>query len=648
MENQGDNQMQLERAENAPFQRQFQMFLKSDEKNSFVQLLENTIQNQQDQVEVTDTKADLVRVKQEHSQVNEGFNVERNQLPAMEKKLGNQMRDFAFQGELPSIYQKFERKFEKVTFKPVVERRNQDQAKDEELTSLRGQLAETRNQNKAKDEQVGFFHAQLVHTRNQNEAKDEELTFLRAQLNENQAMAEQSVFLCAQLEETRDQDQAKDEELTFLRAQLAETRNQNDTKDEELTSLRDQLAEARNQNQAMVEPLRSFRAQLVETSNQNEAKDEELTFLRAQLKENQAMVEQSVFLRVQLQAKDEELTSLRAQLAETRNQNDTKDEELTSLRDQLAEARNQNQAMVEPLRSFRAQLVETSNQNEAKDEELTFLRAQLKENQAMVEQSVFLRVQLQAKDEELTSLRAQLAETRNQNQAMAERLRSSHAQVLTRRSQNREVQKNEGLDWILKREEIDLMKKKIGDGGWGTVEVGKFRGTEVAVKKIHNLIISDYSRGLFEREMTIASRCRHPCLVQFIGATNDNGCPLFIMELLETDLRALITERNLVDQECLQIAFDTIRALNYLHLSKPAPIIHRDVSSANVLLYRGKDGWRGKLSDFGAANLIHHSKTPYPGASLYSAPEACTNTQNTKKNQLRRRNNEEDLSFEIR
>ncbi|XP_057307036.1 uncharacterized protein LOC130645161 isoform X1 [Hydractinia symbiolongicarpus] len=69
MENQGDNQMQLERAENAPFQRQFQMFLKSDEKNSFVQLLENTIQNQQDQVEVTDTKADLVRVEQEHSQV---------------------------------------------------------------------------------------------------------------------------------------------------------------------------------------------------------------------------------------------------------------------------------------------------------------------------------------------------------------------------------------------------------------------------------------------------------------------------------------------------------------------------------------------------------------------------------------------------
>lgn len=69
MENQGANQMQLERAENAPFQRQFPMLLKNDEKKSFVQLLENTIQNQQDQVKVTDTKADLVRVKQEHSQV---------------------------------------------------------------------------------------------------------------------------------------------------------------------------------------------------------------------------------------------------------------------------------------------------------------------------------------------------------------------------------------------------------------------------------------------------------------------------------------------------------------------------------------------------------------------------------------------------
>ena len=43
---------------------------------------------------------------------------------------------------------------------------------------------------------------------------------------------------------------------------------------------------------------------------------------------------------------------------------------------------------------------------------------------------------------------------------------------------------------------------------------GVFRGCPVAVKEIHNLIISTYNIELFQREMNFASRCRHPCLLQ--------------------------------------------------------------------------------------------------------------------------------------
>ena len=152
----------------------------------------------------------------------------------------------------------------------------------------------------------------------------------------------------------------------------------------------------------------------------------------------------------------------------------------------------------------------------------------------------------------------------------------------------------------------------------------------MAVKQIHDLILSRHNRLLFEREMNIASACRHPCLLQFIGATNDEGSPLFVTELMEKSLRALFEERPLSETEIRVISLDVARALNYLHQKKPSPIIHRDVSSANVLLWRQGDQWRGKVSDYGTANFMQQTMTVAPGASIYCAPEALSSNQTPK------------------
>ena len=72
---------------------------------------------------------------------------------------------------------------------------------------------------------------------------------------------------------------------------------------------------------------------------------------------------------------------------------------------------------------------------------------------------------------------------------------------------------------------------------------------------------------------------------QFIGASNDEGNPLFVTELMEKSLRALLEERQLAETERRVISLDVVRAVNYLH----KPIIHRDVSSANVLLWQQGD-----------------------------------------------------------
>ena len=184
-------------------------------------------------------------------------------------------------------------------------------------------------------------------------------------------------------------------------------------------------------------------------------------------------------------------------------------------------------------------------------------------------------------------------------------------------------------DWVISRDEILMTDTCLGVGGWGTVLMGKFRGCKVAVKQIHELILSPHNRRLFEREMNIASRCRHPCLLQFIGATNDEGTPLFVTELMESSLRTLLERQPLPTSDISILSVDIAQALNYLHLSKP-PIIHRDISSANVLLWRQGEQWRGKVSDYGTANFMQQIMTVAPGAMIYSAPEALTSNQTIK------------------
>ena len=184
-------------------------------------------------------------------------------------------------------------------------------------------------------------------------------------------------------------------------------------------------------------------------------------------------------------------------------------------------------------------------------------------------------------------------------------------------------------DWVLSRDEILMTDTCLGVGGWGTVVLGKFRGCKVAVKQIHELILSPHNRRLFEREMNIASRCRHPCLLQFIGATNDEGTPLFVTELMQSSLRTLLEQQLLPTSDICILSVDIAQALNYLHLSKP-PIIHRDISSANVLLWRQGEQWRGKVSDYGTANFMQQIMTVAPGAMIYSAPEALTSNQTIK------------------
>ena len=94
---------------------------------------------------------------------------------------------------------------------------------------------------------------------------------------------------------------------------------------------------------------------------------------------------------------------------------------------------------------------------------------------------------------------------------------------------------------------------------------------------------------------TTSAHTRHPNLLQFIGATMDDE-PIILTELLPTSLRRLMESTTLSRQQIRSIGCDVARAVNYLHLTTPDPIIHRDISSANILLEPSGEGtWKATV-----------------------------------------------------
>ena len=328
--------------------------------------------------------------------------------------------------------------------------------------------------------------------------------------------------------------------------------------------------------------------------------EQQLTNLRGQVQERNEVLrdvtQQIKIVREQLQQKEEETANLQNQATVLRKQLEEKDQGINELETTLSTAQDE-------LREYQRQLRDVTQQ-------MTIVRGQLHEKNAHLQnQATAIRQQLEEKDQEMNELETTLS---------------------TAQDELREHQRQQSPEWVIPRDHIKLTSKFLGKGGWGSVVEGKYCGCSVAVKQIHELILSPYNRNLFEREMDIASRCRHPCLLQFIGATNDEGNPLFVTELMETSLRTLLEQRALSEAEMSFISLDVARALNYLHQKQPSPIIHRDVSSANVLLWRQGEHWRGKVSDYGTANFMQQTMTVAPGAMIYSAPEALTKNQTVK------------------
>ena len=133
-----------------------------------------------------------------------------------------------------------------------------------------------------------------------------------------------------------------------------------------------------------------------------------------------------------------------------------------------------------------------------------------------------------------------VTEARRQTQQAEARAQDLEARlVMEQGMREREAIQRAGesdMPWLVRRAEIHMTSEKLGGGGWGEVKVAEFRGVRVAAKVLFKQLQSPYYHNIFIREMNMASRVRHPNLVQFIGASMDTEM-VILMELMPTSVR---------------------------------------------------------------------------------------------------------------
>jgi len=185
-------------------------------------------------------------------------------------------------------------------------------------------------------------------------------------------------------------------------------------------------------------------------------------------------------------------------------------------------------------------------------------------------------------------------------------------------------------------EEVLLYKPAIGNGAFGTVYKGRYRGLDVACKLLKDQ--DDLTQEMFDdfrSEVQMFETLRHPCIVNFVGAVFFPGSLALVTELCQYGSLPSAMQKYgpkiWNTQMKIKALFDCARAMDFLHQSS---IIHRDLKPDNLLATSLEVHSPAvcKLSDFGttkgANSMMRDMKmTKGIGTPLYMAPEMMRGTE---------------------
>ncbi|KAJ6938169.1 leucine-rich repeat receptor-like protein kinase [Populus alba x Populus x berolinensis] len=192
-------------------------------------------------------------------------------------------------------------------------------------------------------------------------------------------------------------------------------------------------------------------------------------------------------------------------------------------------------------------------------------------------------------------------------------------------------------DIITATENFDL-RYCIGTGGYGSVYRAQLpSGKLVALKKLHRREVEEpaFDKS-FKNEVEVLTQIRHRSIVKLYGFCLHQHYMFLVYEYMEKGslFCALRNDVGAVELKWMKracIIKDIAHALSYLHHDCNPPIVHRDISSSNVLLNSKSKSF---VADFGVARLLDpdsSNHTVLAGTYGYIAPELAYTIAVTEK-----------------
>ncbi len=177
-----------------------------------------------------------------------------------------------------------------------------------------------------------------------------------------------------------------------------------------------------------------------------------------------------------------------------------------------------------------------------------------------------------------------------------------------------------------------IIHRRIGAGGMGEVYEATHTGLNkrVAIKTLRREHAENQNVvSRFLREGKVASKLRHPHVVDVTDVGMIDGIPCLVMEFLDGETLGDLLKKSTERMSFEQLVDLLLPVMAAVHAAHELGIVHRDLKPANILLART---WSGEISpkvvDFGISKLTQDpteatqaGSNSFLGSPHYASPE---------------------------